>query len=117
MKHLILMVVMFASFTLAQEHAPTKAQCDADARLWSVDSNDIDGWQRLEQGPLPYQELQNRALYMRRCAKAYAGSAEDKAYWDVENMYDMLIGGRVQNFVMRHKLWEQFVDEDTAGMR
>lgn len=113
--------------TTAQEHAPTAAQCQADVAVWG-DSEIINQYlnaelysyqtktaNRAEISKLGWQEVDAREAEMAVCPKVDPQGA--KRYVDTANFYEMVMGHRLGDFVMRHNLWQQFSKEDAEGER
>jgi hypothetical protein len=94
------------------EHAPTVAQCQADQRLWlsKLEDNPPHGiddvtygtliaWMR-EMSQCMEVDPSNRHGYFNTIAEAEGGKR-----W------------RLEDFLKRHNLWEQFKQEDAEGKR
>jgi hypothetical protein len=104
--------LLFAGKAHAQEvkHAPTVEQCRADQRLWLA---------KLESEPsvvsVSFKELHGWLGEMMEC-KSVDPPFRD-LYYNVaaEINSEQLL--RVQYFLDRHHLYDQFVDEDTQGKR
>ena len=92
----------------SQEHAPTAAQCQADALFWSSNPKD----QLVKPG---VAELSDRAQEMRDCAKADPTGPVN--YSMEAGIYDTAITIRMQRFMARHHLYSQFLKEDKEGLR
>jgi hypothetical protein len=114
MKRLAVILVL-ASLAMGQDvqHAPTKEQCEADARLWTGPTTNL---QAIVNDPeVTEEELINRSEAMRTCNIAYpddvyflkAHTVLLKAHWK-----------RLNDFLERHPtIAARFVAEDEAGKR
>jgi hypothetical protein len=116
-------VLLFAVVvTQAQQHAPTKAQCDADLHLWKTGL--ITGaqgeWALRDDAKISFIELMNETKEMGACEGAYMpgelfGSGP---YADLAKILDSLIETRLIAFMKRHPdVFKQFAQEDAAGLR
>jgi hypothetical protein len=97
-----------------QQHAPTADQCDADRRLW------VSQWSNVSS--LPYHEVEAREAEMTACSNIMdssteAGFLKAKLYETTSSSYRAEMGARLQSFLARHNLIEQFQSEDAAGKR
>ena len=118
--------ILFAAIAAtahAQEvqHAPTVAQCQADAALWQSQSGDFFRAHKSHDAKntavasLTAKELLARSIEMADCLTVDSGHDED--YSMVQSTYFELFGDRMNNFMKRHNLMEQFFKEDEAGRR
>ena len=117
MKKLWLLLLMVIPLQLvhsqAVQHAPTVEQCRADERSWIS---------KLEQEPLPsgianvsIQELQAWKNEMADCLKVDA--AFQVQYLSTISEADAGQLTRLQHFLKRHDLLDQFLAEDAQGKR
>src|SRR4029078_1660950 len=108
----ITILIFCAVRATAQQHAPTKKQCDADANLWSVtDLNNSDLH-------ISIKELGARDREMAACMFAYTPEVLKTSKYDaLASWYIFQLHERTQNFIKRHGLWDKFLDEDAAGLR
>jgi hypothetical protein len=98
----------------AQEHAPTAEQCNADERLWASQLSGV--------GSLPYKEIEARENEMTNCANTMDTSTEmgylnASSYKSLGSNYRAQMGNRLQTFLIRHNLIDQFLAEDAEGKR
>jgi len=102
----MMMLVPVAPGTWAQKHAPTEAQCDADARAWGekadIDTQNVD-------------ELKLRIEELIVCKDTYRQG--ESLYFLAAIMSLGSIQDREENFINRHGLYGQFQDEDRHGKR
>lgn len=104
-------LLLLTVVTFAQEHAPTVQQCQADQRLWfdqlSKESADV--------SRLSIQQLNTRSKEMTDC-----GTIDEDhlaAYDRTAAEFHFAIESRLTNFLTRHKLMAQFLNEDAVGKR
>lgn len=106
------LTVSLASGQPAQnvEHAPTVEQCQADQAYW---------FSKLEQthgtNDVTYDTLQGWHREMDKCLAV--DPANHWKYYNTMSESDAEVATRLMKFVNRHSLWQQFLDEDTAGKR
>jgi hypothetical protein len=112
-KTITLRVLLLAGTLLnAQEHAPTKAQCEADSKVWAGQSIEALAKSRT----IKVDELLLRAMEMESCSVAYEEGADHYAMMAEE--YGAAYDSRVQDFFKRHPdALKKFVVEDDAGLR
>jgi len=103
---LVVTLLAIAPGIRAQRHAPTEAQCDADARAW-MDEKDLK--------TQDVNELKLRIEEMIACKDGYP--EDPRAYFIAVVMSLGTIQDREENFINRHGLYAQFQDEDKAGKR
>jgi hypothetical protein len=110
-------VLIFGSGTLPQgiEHAPTVAQCQADQVSWGKQIADA-----LQSGATPFAKysfvvLQKMANEMGDCEAVDPSKRPD--YSESQAIIQDYMALRQANFLSRHKLIQQFLDEDRAGNR
>jgi hypothetical protein len=112
MKRLVLTGLILTASLVGQEikHAPTVAQCQADQRLWFA---------QLEEGDSPKLPTQDVLAKwnneMSDCQKVDPGNTP--MYYNTGAEIDAAMETRLTHFILRHGLWSQFMDEDTAGKR
>jgi len=103
------------------QHAPAVAQCQADAVLWQSQSRDYFRAYKNHDAKnttianLTAKELLARSIEMADCLTVDSDHYND--YSTVQSTYVELFGDRVNNFMKRHDLMEQFFKEDAAGLR
>jgi hypothetical protein len=123
-KHLVLMAAIFFAHPLfAQDvrHAPTVAQCQADATLWKSQADEFflaygtRDTRNMFVMKLTAKELHARSGEMGDCAKVDVDRSSD--YFSVASSYFELFAGRMNNFLTRHDLMGQFYQEDEGGAR
>jgi hypothetical protein len=111
---LLVLVLVSVSTGGSQEvkHAPTVEQCRADQRLWlsKLEQTGTDGT-----ADVGYKELFGWAKEMSECEKVDP---------ELHNRYYNTLGEasseqiiRLENFLDRHHLWDQFYAEDAQGKR
>jgi hypothetical protein len=104
--------VVMVSLSAGQvEHAPTAAQCQADQRLWLSKVEAGEG-----QAALPeYGVIGKWAYEMSDCMNV---DPENKLrYYNTESEIYVEQKGRLRDFIQRHQMWNQFLDEDEGGKR
>jgi hypothetical protein len=112
---MLLAVILLPSIANpAQEHAPTLDQCNADERLWASQLSNVDS--------LPYKEVEARENEMTNCATTMDTSTETgyrnaSSYKSLGSNYRGQMGRRLQTFLIRHNLIDQFLAEDAEGKR
>jgi hypothetical protein len=107
----LLFVLFCVSVLRAQTHAPTTDQCRADQKLWLTQLAESSQ----EISSLSFAELGLRATEMRQC---YAVDDNPKMmYNETAAAFFVKREERLQNFVNRHHLMEQFLAEDISGKR
>jgi hypothetical protein len=98
----------------AQEvkHAPTVEQCRADQKLWLSKEEEAN---RAGIDPVSYKELDGWEREMFECEKVDP---------DLHNSYYNTLGEanseqitRLEHFLRRHNLYDQFIAEDEQGKR
>jgi hypothetical protein len=110
-RFLFLTVVLVASLTLGQDvqHAPTVAQCQADQRLWL---SKIGG----ESSALPkYDVIMRWTSEMGDCQDVDPSNKFKYYNTQAEIIAEQQIC--LSHFLVRHQLWQKFIDEDAAGKR
>jgi hypothetical protein len=124
MKKLSLCVVLLfaAAVAQAQEHAPTKAQCDADLNLWrsGLMTGANGEWTLRNDAKISFIELTNEVQEMGTCEAAYMPEKTlgSGPYADLGKTLDSLIETRLIAFMKRHpEVLKQFLQEDAAGVR
>jgi hypothetical protein len=102
----------FAHPPQAVEHAPTAEQCRADRAYWMSKLEQADN---KGTDDVSYAALRGWYNEMEKCQPV--DPANTFRYYNVmaESQGEQL--GRMINFLSRHNLWQQFQDEDAAGMR
>jgi hypothetical protein len=118
----LITITISASVAHAQESAPTKVQCDADANLWVAGLETPESILALVHNPaISARELLTRSVEMDHCMFAYVPSKNKWAnspYGIVSSIYSRAYSHRVDAFLERHRdMWQQFVTEDAAGLR
>jgi hypothetical protein len=111
-KTLLAVVILLAVPAIGQEveHAPTVAQCQADQRLWlsKLESSDL-------LKDVTHRTLNDWAEEMAKCKVV-----DPENHWKYYNTGAEALAeqsSRETGFIIRHGLWQQFVDEDAAGKR
>lgn len=116
-------VLLFAAaVTQAQQHAPSKAQCDADLHLWRAGLmiGAKGEWTLRNDAKISSIELVNEAEEMGVCEGAYTPGETlgSGPYADLGKILDSLIETRLIAFMKRHPdVFKQFAEEDAAGLR
>ena len=110
-----------------QEHAPTAAQCQADAAVWGDTDIRIEFENaetaflrngtpnRTDVNRLAAEEVRARITEMAQCEKVDAPRITQ--YGDVASFYNEVFSARMFNFISRHDFWPQFKLEDSQGKR
>jgi hypothetical protein len=93
-------------------HAPTVEQCHADQRLWLDKLEEPNG---AGVAYVTYEELGAWFHEMYECGKV--DPANDDRYYNTGS--EGLVRGqmRLEDFLQRHNLWNQFIAEDAQGCR
>ena len=112
-KTIVLPVLLLAAtLQSAQKHAPTRAQCEADSKVWAGQSIDALAKSRT----IKVDELLLRAMEMENCLLAYDEGADHYAI--MAEGYGAAYDSRVQDFFNRHPdALKKFIAEDDAGLR
>jgi hypothetical protein len=103
------LVMLSAPCGRVQEHAPLAAQCQSDKAVWI---NELDPTQI---STVAVAEVNKRMWEMGSCQEV--DPSNSAGYVKVATIYLMAIDARYQNFMKRHNLMSQFVQEDTEGKR
>lgn len=131
-RHLLLGCLMFGSGVLATslasgkpaqevEHAPTVAVCRADSAVWNSDF--MKNGPKDSVGRISVQELLLRESEMNKCGFVDPPHPDNsnynhpETYLFLQGLYSNEIGIRLVDFITRHNMWQQFLDEDAAGKR
>lgn len=104
----ILTVQLMAGAAMGQDnhHAPTPAQCKADAAVWSEQTDSPTG------NALSFLEISKRKCEMSECYNFfYSDPAERQKVYSLEVDYVLILRARVDNFLERHNLVRQFKEE------
>lgn len=96
----------------AVEHAPTVAQCQADQRLWMSKLEVPNGGGLLD---IPYDTLMAWVHEMGDCEEVDPDWGDK--YRNVAHETIARMAARFRDFVWRHNLYDQFIQEDAAGKR
>jgi hypothetical protein len=122
MKLLLAFLVFCAVTVNAQQHAPTKVQCDADLNLWR--SGLITGTYGenalRDDAKIGFMELTIEAQEMALCEGAYmpGETLGSGPYAELGKVFDSIIETRLLDFMSRHPdVFAQFAKEDAAGVR
>lgn len=91
-------------------HAPTADQCRADLAVWYGQSKAI-----IE--TIPAHDLDGRRLEMVECSDLFTDHLEREKAFGMQNVYVSHIQQRMERFILRHDLMQQFADEDLKGAR
>jgi hypothetical protein len=119
----ICIVLLFAAtLTQAQEHAPTKAQCDADLNLWRAGlmTGTRGEWTLRNDAKISFIDLLNETQEMGTCEAAYMPGDKlgSGPYAELAKILDSIIETRLIAFLKRHPdLMKQFIQEDAAALR
>ena len=105
----------FSQQPKSQSQRSSVEQCQADVLAWMKSRH-------TDQVDLTYREIERRKNEMAVCGEldpAFVKDTEnDKSPYDlVMFAYALWMGEREQNFLIRHKLVHQFLQEDDAGQR
>ena len=112
---LAILFVFFLTATLAtaQQNAPSKAECQADAIAWSVTP---DGIQALQDGPMSVTEINARAMVLLSCTVAYT-PLQQSNYSVLGDVYQRASHVRLLHFLKRHpEIQAKFLQDDAAGL-
>ena len=96
----------------AVEHAPTVEQCQADRAYWMSKLTQAD-----EKGTddVPFVTLLGWDAEMEKCR-----AVDPPNRWQYFNVGEEALAAmtmRLRDFMVRHDVWQQFLDEDAAGKR
>jgi len=118
----LLLVLLITAPRNMQQHAATAEQCRADAAVWN--SAVMNHNPETSKSKLPVTELSLRQDEMHDCLSVDPERVGDSASFQRGDTYRLLkalytneIAWRESNFIERHGLWKQFIDEDAAGAR
>ncbi|MGA9965133.1 MAG: hypothetical protein WBQ10_08005 [Terriglobales bacterium] len=109
MRYFVLLLLLLSSLPAQEvEHALTVEQCRADQRLW---------FDKLEsQSPLPdFHTLSAWGEEMRDCI-----AVDPPNHKDYYNVFGEVASAKLESlegFLIRHDLWDKFIEEDKAGKR
>ena len=111
MRHFVALTlfILTASLTAQVEHAPTPAQCQSDQKLWM---SIIEG---PEESQPTYDVLNAWYFEMRKCDVVDPAKKFD--YYNLRSEISTWQEVREFEFLHRHNLWNQFMEEDAAGQR
>jgi len=113
-----------------EEHAPTAAQCQADADLWNIPpvseiplqkifaarlADAINAFSRMQLGGVSAKTLRARETELLQCTKTDAQNSD--RYSLAQLFYNLAVGQRISAFMQKHNLYEQFLAEDGQGKR
>jgi hypothetical protein len=124
---LVFLLAISATSVMAQQHAPTVAQCRADVALWgngimvkeyydAENAHMEDGTpDHTDVARLPVQEVILHRREMGDCASVDAENHVE--YYEAARFYATVHSNRIFNFMARHNLWNQFRAEDAQGLR
>ena len=124
---LALLAILVVVPMMAQQHAPTAAQCQADFAVWGIVQDQID-YNKAETAHsnfgapnhtiinrLSLKQLQERGGEMGDCVQVDSAHSDD--YFSASRFYFSVVADRYFNFIERHHLMAQLKAEDTAGAR
>jgi hypothetical protein len=123
----LLLVLLFALPTFAQEHAPTKDVCQADVAVWyshemsreyakaETDRTTEGIRNRTALAKIPLDEADKRQNEMYDCMNVDPERVD--LYFSAGNLYYSIFTDRALSFIRRHHLEEKFRQEDAAGVR
>jgi hypothetical protein len=102
----------FARPQQAVEHAPTVAQCQADRAYWDSKLEQDD---RKGTSDVQFMTLFEWDVEMDKCRVVDYPNRWQYFNLGEEALAEMAI--RQRRFLVRHSMWQQFLDEDAAGQR
>jgi len=106
-----LTILLLIAVSAWSQDKPTVEQCRADFNAWKSTTDS-------ERDSLDVRELQRRFGEMTSCTEVEDKYWERKErYFNVSEVYGDAISARYLKFLIRHKLLQQFLDEDAAGQR
>jgi hypothetical protein len=124
---IILVLVLFASPISGQQHALTQQQCQADATAWGPPARDpftldltkpnAGSFGVSSSDKATIEELNLRVQEMEQCKKIDVALFSSRTYDNVEMYYVYLTWRRMHDFLIRHNLRDQFLQEDKDGKR
>ena len=119
-------ILVSPSSAFGQQHAPTLEMCKADVAVWYDDDTAAD-YNKQETKHITdgmpntneYNKLRLSAILKRinEMSDCYKVAGFQKLYIQASNFYVSIMSNRMQSFIIRHHLWEQFKKEDAAGLR
>lgn len=124
---LLMFGLLFVVTANAQEHAPTAAQCQADAAVWGDSSSQTEYNQaqtafvkgnipnKTDIAKLGLDEVIARQDEMANCMKVDRPSFN--RYYDTQQFYHSIFTDRLFDFIERHNLMAQVKLEDSQGER
>jgi hypothetical protein len=103
-------LILTSSLVGQVEHAPTVAQCQSDQRLW-MSKLEGDNPSALPE----YSVLGKWGHEMRDCQEV---DPDNKlTYYNTQEEVNDAQYMRMMHFIVRHDMWQKFLDEDAAGKR
>lgn len=124
MKNIILIAAIligFPAFGQEVQHTPTVAECKSDVKLWELQAheyfvaNKSHDTKNTIVSSLSALELLARSLLMADCSSV--DSDDYQMYLLAQTNYAGFFNARINNFMKRHNLMDQFFAEDAAGQR
>jgi hypothetical protein len=115
-------VLLFTVTVAAQQHAPTKGQCDADLKFWNADliTGSQGEWALRNDAKVGFLEVMDRTREMGDCERTYVSEKQlgSGPYAELAKVLDSLLETRMIGFMKRHpEILKQFLEEDTSGVR
>src|ERR1700683_2114573 len=100
----LMCALILSGLAVAQQHAPTKEQCDADVNLWlgPMVNETVLG------SHISVYEIEKRIAEMNTCNQAYPSQKDDYGYYIASQTYSEIYALRAVNFIARHNLTRQF---------
>lgn len=89
------------------EHAPTVEQCQADQKIWLTEMT--------QSNDQSFSTLGQRFTEMRQCIEL--DPAHNTRYYNTGSQALYLQALRETDFLTRHNLYDQFIEEDAEGKR
>jgi hypothetical protein len=125
---ILVILALFARPTSGQQHALTQEQCKADADSWGPPQEWFSGvditkpnkgsFGVASSNAATIEEINRRVAEMGQCLNT--SSALDvykRTYYDVQIYYMYITWQRMHDFLLRHNLRDQFLQEDREGKR
>lgn len=102
----------------AQEvkHVATVEQCQTDLKAWWAKAGKIHGLDDITYDTLGSMSSEmNSCIFIDKLNRSHAPNAPD--YYELTVELDKEQAERIGRFLIRHDLWQKFLEEDAAGKR
>lgn len=107
-----ILAVLLLSVCVSAQNTRTLEQCNADYSAWQSDISMHPLYAKLG-----LTELRNRFSELVSCEENHPSATGYPNWGRQADWYSGAMAVRAVHFVQRHKLWDQFFDEDEKGER